>query len=93
MAVFDLEEHAFVGKAGSLPVAKTDEVTRRFAMLLEGECELGPKAAAQIVRQVNAPHVDQLQRRYQHLPQRLESEGIDPRIPWLYGFKLDFRFR
>jgi len=27
------------------------------------------------------------------LPQILEREKIDPRIPWLYNFKLDFRFR
>jgi hypothetical protein len=27
------------------------------------------------------------------LPQILESENVDPRIPWLYNFKLDFRFR
>ena len=23
----------------------------------------------------------------------MESEHINPHIPWLYGFKLDFRFR
>lgn len=46
-----------------------------------------------LVTYYNAPHADQLQRHYQGLPKRLESEGIDPRIPWLYGFKLDFRFR
>ena len=27
------------------------------------------------------------------LPDRMESEHVDPRIPWLYGLKLDFRFR
>jgi hypothetical protein len=27
------------------------------------------------------------------LPQILEREKVDPRIPWLYNFKLDFRFR
>lgn len=30
---------------------------------------------------------------YVDLPNILEREGIDPRIPWLYGFKLDFRFK
>lgn len=47
MPVFDLKKHAFVGDAGTLPVPQNDEVTRRVAMLLEGECELGPKAAAE----------------------------------------------
>lgn len=30
---------------------------------------------------------------YTNLPGILEAEGIDPRIPWLYNFKLDFRFK
>ncbi|MDP2301648.1 MAG: transposase [Ignavibacteria bacterium] len=30
---------------------------------------------------------------YENLPQKLISEGIDPRIPWLYNFKLDFKFK
>jgi hypothetical protein len=31
--------------------------------------------------------------RYENLPRILQAEGVDPRIPWLYNFKLDFRFR
>jgi len=27
------------------------------------------------------------------LPGILERENVDPRIPWLYNFKLDFHFR
>jgi hypothetical protein len=30
---------------------------------------------------------------YENLPQKLQAEGVDPKIPWLYNFKLDFRFR
>lgn len=30
---------------------------------------------------------------YEKLPNKLISEGIDPRVPWLYNFKLDFRFK
>lgn len=30
---------------------------------------------------------------YINLPAILEADGIDPRIPWLYNFKLDFRFK
>jgi len=30
---------------------------------------------------------------YVNLPELLENEGINPRIPWLYDFKLDFRFK
>ena len=47
MSEFDLENNAFVGPAGSFAVPENDQVTRRLAMLLEGECERGPKAAAE----------------------------------------------
>lgn len=30
---------------------------------------------------------------YENLPDKLISEGINPKIPWLYNFKLDFRFK
>ena len=46
-----------------------------------------------IVTLYNAPHPDLLKQHYENLPQILEREHVDPRIPWLYNFKLDFRFR
>jgi len=46
-----------------------------------------------IVTYYNAPNVELLRAHYEHLPRRLQAENIDPRIPWLYNFKLDFRFR
>jgi len=30
---------------------------------------------------------------YENLPHLLAREGLDPKIPWLYNFKLDFRFK
>ena len=30
---------------------------------------------------------------YIDLPNKLLSQGINPKIPWLYDFKLDFRFK
>jgi hypothetical protein len=45
-----------------------------------------------VVSYYNAPNVAGLQRACTNLPAKLTAEGIDPRIPWLYGFKLDFRF-
>ena len=41
----------------------------------------------------NAPESQQWRAHYENLPQTLEAEGIEPAIPWLYNFKLDFRFR
>lgn len=41
----------------------------------------------------NAPRSDRLRAQYEQMPRRLAAEHIDPRIPWLYDLKLDFRFR
>jgi len=46
-----------------------------------------------VVTFYNAPNVERLREQYENLPNKLASEKIDPRIPWLYNFKLDFRFR
>ena len=46
-----------------------------------------------VVTYHNAPNVAVLREHYEDLPGRLEKEHVDPHIPWLYGFKLDFRFR
>jgi hypothetical protein len=41
-------DHFFIeGASGSLPVAGDDEVTLRLAMLIEGQCEIGPSRAAE----------------------------------------------
>ena len=34
-----------------------------------------------------------IEQHYRNLPRILEKEGVNPRIPWLYDFKLDFRFK
>jgi hypothetical protein len=48
MLQFDLQLQQFVGPNGTLRVLHDDEITRKLAMLLEGECqELGPLRAAQ----------------------------------------------
>ena len=47
MIQFDLRKHAFCGEAGSLQVPQHDEISRKLAMLIEGECSrLGPTRAA-----------------------------------------------
>ncbi len=46
-----------------------------------------------VVTYYNAPRVDRLRECYEHLPQKLAQENVDPRVPWLYNFKLDFRFK
>jgi hypothetical protein len=46
-----------------------------------------------VVTYYNAPNADLLRSHYQGLPDKLVQQGVSPEIPWLYGFKLDFRFR
>ena len=45
---FDQQNQTLVGDGGTLRLAENDEIARKFAMLLEGECEgLGPLQAAE----------------------------------------------
>ena len=83
MPGFDLEKHAFVGHAGALPVLETDEPTRRLAMLVEGECELGPKAAAEKFGFSRA--------RYFQLRQQFQQAGADGLVPRKRGPKRNYR--
>jgi len=46
-----------------------------------------------VVTYYNAPNSERLAAYYTDLPEKLEKEGIDPRVPWLYNYKLDFCFR
>ena len=46
-----------------------------------------------LVTYYNAPNQELLRAHYQGFPDKLAAEHIDPRVPWLYGFKLDFRFK
>ncbi len=46
-----------------------------------------------VVIYYNAPNANLLQQHYQNLPEKLQAQNIDPRVPWLYHFKLDFRFK
>ena len=58
---------------------------------LEGDIRVSDDTI--VVTYYNAPNANQLRQHYEGLPERLEREHIAPHIPWLYGFKLDFRFR
>jgi hypothetical protein len=58
---------------------------------LEGDVRVSGNTI--VVTYYNAPNVERLRDHYEHLPERLSAERIDPRVPWLYGFELDFRFR
>jgi hypothetical protein len=46
-----------------------------------------------VVTYYDAPQKELLRNQYEGLPEKLRAENVDPRIPWLYGFQLDFRFK
>ena len=46
-----------------------------------------------VVTYYNAPNLEQLRQHYEHLPAKLTAQKVNPSIPWLYNFKLDFRFK
>lgn len=58
---------------------------------LEGDIRV--KKDTIIVTYYNAPNKELLQNHYEQLPKKLLAEGVSAQIPWLYNFKLDFRFK
>ncbi len=46
-----------------------------------------------IVTMYNVPESLNLRQHYENLPEKLERKGVNPMIPWLFDFKLDFRFK
>ena len=46
-----------------------------------------------VVTYYDAPNADMLRAHYEGLPEKLTNQDVDPRIPWLCDFKLDFRFK
>jgi hypothetical protein len=57
------------------------------------ECDVRVTKDTIVVTYYNAPNSERLQAYYMNLPEKLAQENIDPRVPWLYDYKLDFRFR
>lgn len=58
---------------------------------LEGDVRIAKDKI--LVTYYNAPNSERLKAYYTDLPQKLSEEGIDPRVPWLYNYTLDFCFR
>ncbi len=64
---------------------------RRLLSGLDGDLRVEQDTI--VVTFYNMPQTEQLRSHFEGLPARLAAEGVDPRIPWLYDFKLDFRFK
>jgi hypothetical protein len=75
------------------PYAEWDapRLARKLLQGLEGDVRVARDTI--IVTYYNAPNAHLLRTQYEGLPDKLVHQRIDPRIPWLYNLKLDFRFR
>jgi hypothetical protein len=75
------------------PIAEWDSehLSDDFLKALEGDVRV--KGDTIVVTYYNAPNCNLLRNHYESLPEKLQAEGINPAIPWLYDFKLDFRFK
>src|SRR6266702_5732336 len=74
----------FTGPAGSLLVPQDDEICRRLAMLVEGQCEgLGPSKAAQ--------KYDLTRQRYYQILSAFYAEGAEGLLLQNPGPKADYR--
>jgi hypothetical protein len=68
---------------------KATSIADKLFKGIDGDIRVGDHTI--FVTFYNAPQY--LKPYYEHLPQKLQKEGIDPRIPWLYDFQVDFRFK
>jgi hypothetical protein len=68
-----------------------EHLARNLFNNLEGDIRVRKDTI--LVTYYNAPNADLLRAHYQNLPEKLQQQGINPRIPWLYNFNLDFRFK
>jgi hypothetical protein len=75
------------------PAASWDaeHLAKSYFTGLEGDVRV--EGSTITVTYYNATDADKLREHYENLPAKLKADKIDPRVPWLYGFELDFRFR
>jgi hypothetical protein len=93
MALFAQAASFMMRSRIGLPAAQWDaqHLSQGFLRALEGDIRV--KRDTIIVTYYNAPNADMMRTQYENLPDRLAAEGIQPTIPWLYDYKLDFRFK
>ncbi len=76
-----------------LPFAQWDatHLARNLFEGLEGDVRVEQQTI--VVTLYNPPNASLLRQHYENLPQKLAQQGVSPEIPWLYNFKIDFRFK
>jgi len=69
-----------------------EHLARSYLAGLEGDVRVVDGDTI-LVTYYNAKDAGLLEQTYAEMSKRLRAEGTDPRIPWLYNFQIDFRFR
>lgn len=90
-----IAQAAMYGVRQKLPIGMKNWTAENMAQkLFNGiDGDIRVKDDTILVTFYNAPDAHVLKDKYEHLPHQLEAEGIDPHVPWLYNFKVDFRFK
>jgi hypothetical protein len=68
-----------------------DHMARELFFRLEGDVRVTNDTI--LVTYYKAPNDQQLREHFEDLPTKLAKANIPPQVPWLYNYKLDFRFR
>jgi len=68
-----------------------EHMAKHFFGALEGDIRV--KKDTILVTYYNVPNVERIRTYYEDLPAKLDREGVCPMVPWLYDFKLDFKFK
>lgn len=76
-----------------LPFAQWDAVHLAQDLFSGLEGDVRVQGDTVVVTYYNAPKAEQWKHHFENLPEKLKKEGVNPRVPWLYNFKLDFRFK
>ena len=66
-----------------------DHLAKDIFHALEGDMRVTKDTI--VVTYYNAPK--SLRSHYEELPEKLANENVEPTVPWLYNYQLDFRFR
>jgi len=84
--------HQLRGRLGA-PYQQWDSphLARDFFTGLEGDLRVQNDTI--VVTYYNATGAERWKQHFENLPAQLSRENVDPHIPWLYNFKLDFRFK
>jgi len=75
------------------PFAQWDapHLAKDFFRAIEGDIRVHDDTVC--VTLYNCPQSQTFKQHYANLPAKLTAEGVCPTVPWLYNFKLDFRFK